>query len=279
MPRVSVLMAVYNNEATLDDAVASVQSQTYADWEFIICDDASTDSSFERLSRYAQEDPRISVIRNDRNRGLAYSLNRCLEAACGEYLARQDGDDRSLPERFRRQVDFLEEHPEYAFVGCNIILFNEEGVWGERAFKPAPEQRDFFNRPEFCHPALIFRRNSLLAVDGYRVAKETRRGQDADLYMRMYAAGMRGYNLQEKLFEYYEGKLSIARIPMRHRWNSVVIRYKGYKAMGLIPEGLPFLLKPLVVRMIPRPLLRLYKRVSGSGSAVKNRPPESGGDA
>ena len=109
--KVSVIMGVFNSEKTLVTAIESVLSQTYRNWEFIICDDGSSDGSSQILAEYQQRNSRIRVLRNENNIGLAASLNRCLAFVNGEYIARMDSDDISLPDRFKRQVDYLETHP------------------------------------------------------------------------------------------------------------------------------------------------------------------------
>ena len=107
---VSILMSVYNGASTLSAAIDSVLTQTYRDFEFIICDDASSDESWEILCTYQKRDPRIQLLRNDQNCGLAASLNHCLKAAKGQYIARQDADDVSDPERLERTLQYQIDH-------------------------------------------------------------------------------------------------------------------------------------------------------------------------
>lgn len=97
MPKVSVIMAIYNCSNYLEQAISSITQQTFTDWEFIICDDCSSDNSYEQAIRKAACDNRIKVIRNEKNSSLAPSLNRCLQLAKGEYIARMDGDDYNGP--------------------------------------------------------------------------------------------------------------------------------------------------------------------------------------
>lgn len=115
MPKVTVLMAVYNGESYLREAIDSVLNQTFQDFEFLIINDGSNDSTWEILNSY--NDPRIQLVNNDRNLGLTRSLNKGLELAQGEFIARQDADDISEPERLVEQIAFLETHPEVALVG------------------------------------------------------------------------------------------------------------------------------------------------------------------
>ena len=99
--KISILMGIYNCEATLREAMDSIVNQTYTNWKFIICDDASSDNSFLIAKEYEQQDPdRFLVIQNKKNMGLNATLNRCLALADGDYIARMDGDDISVENRF-----------------------------------------------------------------------------------------------------------------------------------------------------------------------------------
>lgn len=118
-PRITVAMSVFNGVEFLQDAIDSVLDQTEEDFEFLIVDDASTDGASDLLVR--QEDPRIRVIRNENNQGLAAGLNRILAEAHGDFIARMDGDDLSVPYRFELQARFLETHPDIAAVGSICV--------------------------------------------------------------------------------------------------------------------------------------------------------------
>ena len=109
--KVSVIMGFYNNESTLARAINSILNQTYDKWELIMCDDGSTDYSYSIAKDYFKKYPdRIKLLQNPKNMHLANALNRCLKEASGEYIARMDADDESLPQRFERQVEFLDNH-------------------------------------------------------------------------------------------------------------------------------------------------------------------------
>lgn len=124
-PRVSVLISVYNGERFLKSAIESILGQTFTDFEFLILDDGSTDSTWEILGKYANKDARIVLVRNDRNLGLTRSLNKGLRLVRSEYLARQDADDISLPERLELQVKFLDAHPEVSLVGTGMEIIDK----------------------------------------------------------------------------------------------------------------------------------------------------------
>src|SRR5690606_26975275 len=120
-PRISILMAIYNCATTLPEAIDSLYAQTYKDFKLILCDDGSTDDTYEVAKSYVGTYENIVLLRNEKNLKLAATLNHCLQYADTEYVARMDGDDISLPERFERQIQFLDEHPEYAVVSCLMI--------------------------------------------------------------------------------------------------------------------------------------------------------------
>lgn len=141
-PKVSIIMGVYNCQDTVEESIESILQQTYDNWEFIICDDASTDGTYEKVLSYTKRDPeRIRLIRNEHNQRLAASLNRCLAEARGDLIARQDGDDISVPDRLEKQVHFLETHPEYDVVGTAMTVFDESGTKGVRALISAPDRK------------------------------------------------------------------------------------------------------------------------------------------
>ncbi len=129
---VSVIMPVYNGERYLEAAVESILNQTFSDFEFIITDDGSTDTSLALLRRYANRDPRIRLISRP-NTGYVKALIEAVPLAKGKYIARMDADDISLPERFERQVRFLEQNPDYAVVGSKVLLIDSDGAPGPSA--------------------------------------------------------------------------------------------------------------------------------------------------
>jgi Glycosyl transferase family 2 len=167
MPRVTVLMSVYNGERFLGEAVAGILSQTYTDFELLIVDDGSTDGSRALASSF--EDPRIRLLVNSRNLGLARSLNRGLEVARGEYVARQDADDFSEPERLAKQVAYLDEHPETALVGSGYTEVDSDGAEIGRRELPRDYREILWSLGFYCpfvHSAVMFRRSVVPGVVG-----------------------------------------------------------------------------------------------------------------
>ena len=207
-PRVSVLMSVYNGERYLRYAIESILVQTFTNFEFIIVDDYSTDRTPEILDQYT--DPRIVRLKNDTNLGLTKSLNRGLAVARGQYVARQDADDVSLPERFERQGLYLETHSECVLVGTAYDLIGDQGevmvqitpLTESQAIKPALQT---FNR--FVHGSVMMRRDSLMQVGGYREA--FKRSQDYDLWLRL-TERYEVANLPEVLYQFRQTKETIS---------------------------------------------------------------------
>ena len=125
--KISVIMATYNCEKTVEKAIDSILAQTYENWVTIICDDGSADGTLEILRRYEREHPgKFVIIQNEENKKLPYSLNHCLQYVQTDLVARMDGDDWSAPDRFEKQVAFLKEHPEYDLVGTGVTVFDGE---------------------------------------------------------------------------------------------------------------------------------------------------------
>ncbi len=201
--RVSVIMGIYNCADTLDEAIQSMLDQTYTDWQLIMCDDGSADNTFEVAEKYVEFDPeRFVLVRNEHNMGLNYTLNRCLELAKGEYVARMDGDDISLPDRLQKEVDFLDNNPEYAIVSGSMILFDAQGDRGIDANIEKPQVIDFVKHLTFFnHAPCMIRREAYLAVGGYTVDKKLLRYEDCHLWYKLYGKGYRGYNFPEPIYK------------------------------------------------------------------------------
>lgn len=272
MPLVSVLMGVYQIEGLtcFSESIESLVSQTYARIEILICNDGSTDATADVLQEWAIRDRRIHILTHEQNRGLAAALNTCMEAAHGTYLARQDADDVSHSTRFEEQVAFLESHPHMDFLGTNVNLCDVQGIWGERLLPEIPQKQDFLFCSPFVHGTVMYRTASLSNAGGYRVCRQTRRTEDYDLFMRMYTLGMQGANLQSNLYDYREDRENMGKRKYRYRVDEAGVRYAGFQKLGLLPRGLPYVIKPLLVGVLPKRLLfwlkcklKIFKKTAG----------------
>lgn len=266
VPEVSVIMSVYNadNYNILVDSVNSILNQSFKDFEFIICDDGSSNRETRRfLKKINDLDSRIKIIGYDQNRGLAYSRNQCIKISRGKYIAFQDDDDISEPNRLKEEVTFLNNHQQYGFVGTIANVFNKDGTWGKFETPERPTKKDFLWNSPFLNPSMMFRTNILKNIGGFRVTKETRRAEDYDLFFRLYAKGYKGYNIQKKLFNYrieIEKERNKKYRPMHDRINEAKIRMEGYKSLGISVIGIPFVIKPILIGLIPHKIFYLIRK-------------------
>lgn len=201
-PTISVLMPVYNAATYVAQAVESILTQTFTDFEFLIIDDGSTDRSLSILQRYAEQDSRIRLISRP-NTGYVIALNEMLAQAQGEFLARMDADDRALPTRFRRQVEFLRQHPEVVCVGGGHEVIDHKGRLLTRLTLPTDDaaiQREALaGHGSICHPCAMIRRSALVAIGGYDAALMP--AEDLDLWLRLGEMGQLA-NLSESILQY-----------------------------------------------------------------------------
>ncbi len=262
LPIVSVVMGVLYKRENLDllkRSISSILDQTFFDFELIICDDGSTPEACLYLEECSKKDERIKLVRPGDKFDLASKLNACIRVAKGKYIARMDDDDYSLPERFAKQVEFLDKNLDVAFVGCNVALNKEGLIVGERILPEYPKVKDFYMTQPFVHPTLVFRREALEAVGGYSEDKRQFLCEDYDMLLRLYAKGYRGANIQEKLLEYTIPVKAKNNRKMSHRWNETVTRYKRFKELGVLVKAFPYVVKPLVVGLMPEFLLKAVK--------------------
>ena len=262
MTQISVIMGVYNckDAEMLNRSVDSIINQTEQDWELIICNDGSTDNTLSVLNQICKKDSRIRIISYKKNKGLAFALNQCIRFSTGRYIARQDDDDISLPNRFKIQLEFLKNHKEYSFVGSKAIVFDENGDWGEYKVDEHPTVKSFLWTNPFAHPTVMFDALALKKSGGYRVSKETRRCEDYDLFMRMYSYGYIGYNIQDNLYKYRIINDNKKYRPMKYRIDESIVRFKGYRQLGLLPIGFFYAIKPILIGIIPQHVFRIIRQ-------------------
>jgi GT2 family glycosyltransferase len=184
--RLSVVMSVYNNAPFIERAVNSILQQTWRDFEFVIINDGSTDGSTEILRRLAASDIRIKLVEQE-NRGLVASLNRGFAMAAGGLIARMDGDDESLPERFERQVAFLDKHRDHGVVGAQTVNIDQHGTVVRRTDNYPRSFEQFLDamdgKPLINHPSVIIDRSVFERANGYRSLY--RHCEDYDLWLRL----------------------------------------------------------------------------------------------
>lgn len=198
-PRVSILMPVHNVAPYIEEAIASIQAQTFTDFEFIIVNDGSTDATVQIAERLASSDPRIRILGTPVKSGISKALNLGLTECRGRYIARMDGDDISLPDRLEKEVFFLDAHPEIALVSSAITTINEYGnPLGNSTVAITHDvilKTMLLNTP--CIHIWVARRELYESLAGYR---DLPSAEDYDFLLRAISAGYRLHNLPEPLY-------------------------------------------------------------------------------
>ena len=262
-PKISILMGIFNCADTLPEAIDSILAQTYPHWELILCDDGSSDDTVAVAESYRDRHPqKILLLKNPTNLGLNRTLNHCLQYATGEYIARMDGDDLSLPQRFEKEIAFLETHPEFAIVSCPMIYFDEKGDWGKGRCVRFPKPARLLLGTPFCHAPSMVRAAAFREMGGYSEDPRTLRAEDYDLWFRLYAAGYRGANLPECLYKMRDDENAYRRRTFRFALNEAYVRLRGYRMLKLPVIGYIFALRPILVHLLPRWLYRILHRLN-----------------
>ncbi len=279
MPVISVLMGIYNEKKeNVMQALDSVLRQTFQNFEFVICDDGSDEAFYQWLVSYCKKDTRILLLRNEKNRGLSATLNRCLRHSSGSFLARMDADDISMPRRLEVQVSFLQKHKEYALVGSYVQMIDGHGIWGERKVEKMPSEKSFLWTSPFVHPTVMFRREALEKLCGYCEAPWAVRAEDYELFMRLYASGMRGYNIPKVLLQYREDRNAYIRKKYRYRIHEYLIRWKGFRELGILKGNWHYVWKPIAAGLVPPGIMQMLHRGKyGTRHSREHRYKKNGG--
>jgi glycosyltransferase involved in cell wall biosynthesis len=200
-PLVSVILSCFNCEKYVESAVDSIRNQTYKNLEILITDDCSTDCSYTILKRLAEKDSRIILMRNEVNLKLAKNLNKMIAIAKGEYIARMDADDISLPDRIEKQVLWLENHPDYGILGTDAWRINDNG--NKTLSGKIPVTNEEINRAKyyinpFYHPSVMFRGN---IIKNFKYNEDLVVTEDYELWFSILEKN-KGFNLKQKLLLY-----------------------------------------------------------------------------
>jgi glycosyltransferase involved in cell wall biosynthesis len=212
-PAISVVMPVYNGGAILTQAISSILGQSFANLELIIIDDGSQDDSVQVMRSYLS-DPRVAVY-TQANIGLAATLNRGVELSRGAFVARQDHDDISLPERLERQYRFLLDHPEVGMVGTWASIIDNDGTllgYHKHPVKDADLRTELIRDNPFVHSSVMFRRDLVREIGGYCEDRAVQPPEDYELWTRL-ALRTRLANLPECLVKYRETPEGMSRKP------------------------------------------------------------------
>lgn len=263
MHKISVIMGIHNGQRFIYEALDSVLNQTFEDFELIICDDGSTDDTPAILREYARRDKRVCILRNETNIGLAASLNRCIEAASGEYLARMDADDRCLPQRFAVQAAYLDSHPEIAVVGSGAYFMDDNSeIFGQRTCSEVRhiQLSDAVKAAQLIHPSVMMRTDAVRSVNGYTVNELTTRAEDYDLWCKLCERNCRLVQLPQKLLCYREDSANISRRKYGYRIQEAKLKYEWIRRAKMPFKYVLYAIKPLVVGLLPLNLYRMLHK-------------------
>lgn len=264
-PRVSIIMGVFNAEQTLAEAVDSILAQSFDDWEFVLCDDGSSDRSLEICHRYAENHPgRFVVLENPQNIKLAATLNRCLSVARGSLVARMDADDISVPERLERQVAILDGHPELDLIGTAMRRFDENGLAGVVLAPSSPDRTTLRRAKPFNHATIVARRQVFDELGGYDESRRAERCEDYDLWFRFYAHGFSGASIPEPLYLVREDASAFRRRTIVGRLNEFRTALTGFKLLDYPAHWYVRPAVQLLKALIPPAVQRRLRRVQGA---------------
>src|SRR3989344_881067 len=231
-PLISVIMPVYNSEAYIESSVESILNQSYTNFEFIIIDDASTDKTYDRLLKLIKIDKRIVLVKNKRNEGVTKSLNKALKIAKGKYIIRMDADDWSYPNRFKLQVDLMENNPDVVVSGSYVEICNSKlKMKNLRKYHldDTTIRKHIFRYSPFAHPATIWK-TKVLKENLYSEVIIV--SQDYELYFRVGKIG-KFMNLDKPLLKLRMHNNSVSASKSGLQWNTtVLIRFNAILMHG-----------------------------------------------
>lgn len=259
--KISVIMGIYNCAKTLGEALDCIVNQTYTNWEVIMCDDHSSDNTIQIAEQYVQKHQgKFVLLRNKENHGLNYTLNKCLKVANGEYIARMDGDDLCTEDRFVKEVTILEEREDISIVSTDMNFFDEKGVWGRTNTEKIPTKESFLRATPFCHAACMVRKEAYLAVGGYSVSDKLLRVEDYHLWVKMFAKGYKGINIQEPLYFMRDDRNAQNRRKFKYRLNEAYVKKVAIQELGLKKRNYVWCLRPIIIGLLPGSLYKILHR-------------------
>lgn len=218
-PLVSILMGVHNGEKYLAASITSILLQTFKDFEFIIVDDGSTDSSAKIIDAFAGKDSRIRPVHQE-NKGLTRTLNIAAKLARGSYLARQDADDISLPKRLEQQVKYSKKHPDVKIVGTSNYMLDDRGKVINRFLRPGSTELIKKYMPfgnQLCHGSVLIEKEFFDQINGYD--EDYKVAQDYELWLRTLSKGYEINNLRWPLYMWriHSGSIAGSKIELQNQ--------------------------------------------------------------
>lgn len=261
MKFISVILPVYNSDQYLKDSIESILNQTYKNFEFIIINDGSTDNSLKIIKEYAQSDNRIKVVSRE-NKGLVYSLNEGISLAKGEYIARMDSDDISMPQRLEKQLQYMIKNKDVDVLASKVKVFGDEDK-STQAYILDKYCIDIYEKTiEYnilkeniiCHPSVIMKHSYLNKIGGYR--EKYYCAEDYDLWLRSIKSNFRIRKIDEALVNY--------RI---HKESKVRVENKNY---GTLKDMINIKLDYIEERLCSKDIKYLIWGASNGGNITKD---------
>ena len=262
MIKVSIVLSAYNSEKFLKQALESVLNQSYKEYEFILFDDASTDSTKKIIQNFANKDARIVAVYNDINNGLTRNLNKAISLAKGAYIARMDADDIALPTRIEKQVDFLDKNPEIDIVGAAAIDIDEDA--NEIQLRTSPQFHDDIiallpKANPMIHSTVVFRKKSFASIGYYNEAYRTT--QDYEMWFRAAGIGLKFHNLNETLLKYRMDGNYVSRKSLMYRLYDCKLRLLSFKYIKLPYYKYYYAFIPVILGLVPKKLYPSIKKM------------------
>lgn len=240
---ISIIMACYNSETTMKKAIDSIISQTYTNWIFVCCNDGSTDNTLNILNWYKEKYPeKFIILNNEENKHLPYSLNRCIEAAPSEIIARMDADDWCTPDRLEKQLNFLLTHADADLVGTGICVSDGNEVLTTIVQKAEPIYSDMLNANCFSHATIMTYKRVYNSLGCYSLNKRFERCEDIELWSRFFKKGYKGYNMPDLLYYILEDRNAVKRRNFQNRLNTAYTYRQIYKRLDI--KGAKAVIKP-----------------------------------
>ena len=266
--KVSVVMSAYNCEKFLVESLDSLLQQSFSNFELILFDDGSNDNTRNIITEYAGKDIRIIPVFNDQNMGLTANLNRGIKLSKGTYIARMDADDISLPERFEKQIRFLDNHPDIDLLGTGSIDIDEFG--NETQLRTVPEKhKEIINllpkANPMTHSSVMFRKISFEKINFYNESYRTT--QDYEMWFRAAGSGLKFHNLTEVLLKYRMDDNYASRKSFMYRLYDCKLRLLSFKFIKLPYYKYYYAFIPIILGLIPK---RLYPTIKKMDPRMKS---------
>lgn len=254
--KVTVLMAEYNTKKEqLKQSIESILNQTYKNFELIIIDDCSNEENIKLIESY--KDDRIRLIRNEKNLGLAASLNKGIELATTNYIIRMDTDDIAKIDRIEKQVRFAENNPQYSIIGGRANFFDDKGIYYTTPKSGEIYKSDLIKGTPFIHPTMLINKEHIQKIGGYPLY---RRCQDYAMAMNMYANGYKGCIMEDILIDYRMDTDGYKKKKFKYRVLETKIRFHYYRKLKIGLFQYIYCLKPILAGLMPKKLMQRYQK-------------------